>query len=191
MSSWVWPSRVWLSISSRSKSAAPPKIGADPFWPVITGKTVTCTRSTRPAAISARFIDRLPCERNGTSDSSFSRATTSTASPLTRVASGQSRGPSSVVDTTVAGRLLIRVTHGSRTSDSSVLRPASARTPGTCWPEDHPLLLAVQGEAVVEQLRALLAPVATPVASVGAVAIEAGKDVEGIGSGHDALLECG
>src|ERR671924_1897281 len=30
-------------------------------------------------------------------------------------------GPSSVVDTTVAGRLLIRVTHGSRTSDSSVL----------------------------------------------------------------------
>src|SRR5690348_18054391 len=30
-------------------------------------------------------------------------------------------GPFSVVDTTVAGRLLIRVTHGSRTSDSSVL----------------------------------------------------------------------
>ena len=53
----------------------------------------------------ARFNDRLPCERNGTSDSSFSRATTSTASPLTTVAFGQSRGPSSVVDTTVAGRL--------------------------------------------------------------------------------------
>src|SRR5919109_2151799 len=85
------------------------------------GKSVTCRRSTRPAAISARFIDRLPCERNGTSDSSFSRATMSTASPLTTVASGQSRGPFSVVDTTVAGRLLIRVTHGSRTSDSSVL----------------------------------------------------------------------
>src|SRR5215218_1939937 len=30
-------------------------------------------------------------------------------------------GSSSVVDTTVAGRLLIRVTHGSRTSESSVL----------------------------------------------------------------------
>jgi hypothetical protein len=37
------------------------------------------------------------------------------------VAFGQSRGPSRVVDTTVAGKLLIRVTHGSRTSDSSVL----------------------------------------------------------------------
>lgn len=72
-------------------------------------------------AISARFIDRLPCERNGTPDSSFSRATTSTASPLATLPSGQSIGPSSVVDTTVAGRLLIRVTHGSRTSDSSVL----------------------------------------------------------------------
>ena len=34
-----------------------------------TGKSVTWTRSTRPAAISARFNDRLPCERNGTSDS--------------------------------------------------------------------------------------------------------------------------
>jgi hypothetical protein len=30
-------------------------------------------------------------------------------------------GPSNVVDTTVAGKFLIRVTHGSRTSDSSVL----------------------------------------------------------------------
>jgi hypothetical protein len=69
----------------------------------------------------ARANDRLPCERNGTSDSSLSRATTSTASPLTRVAFGQSRGPSSVVDTTVAGMFHIRVTHGSRTSDSSVL----------------------------------------------------------------------
>jgi hypothetical protein len=47
------------------------------------------------AAISARFNDRLPCERNGTSDSSLSRATTSTVFPLTTVAFGQSR-----VDTT-------------------------------------------------------------------------------------------
>ena len=36
----------------------------------------------------ARFIDRLPCERIGTSDSSLSRATTSTASPRATVASG-------------------------------------------------------------------------------------------------------
>jgi hypothetical protein len=37
----------------------------------------------------------------------------------------------------------------------------------------------------------LLTPIAAPVAAVGAVAVEAGKDVEGLGSGHDALLECG
>src|SRR6266540_3293799 len=86
MSSWMLPSSVRLSISSRSKSAAPWKIGSSPDCPVITGKSVTWTRSTRPAAISARFIDRLPCERNGTSDSTLSRATTSTASPRTTVA---------------------------------------------------------------------------------------------------------
>src|SRR5919201_1589732 len=191
MSSWMLPSSVRVSISSRSKSAAPSKIGSSPVCPVITGKSVTWTRSTRPAAISARFIDRLPCERNGTSDSSLSRATTSMASPLTTVASGQSRGPSSVLDTTVAGRLLIRVTHGSRTSDSSVLRGQHPREcPIGVGPEDHPLLLAVQGEAVVEQLGALLAPVAAPVAAAdGAEAIQAGKDVKGVGSGHGALLE--
>ena len=60
------------------------------------------------------------CERNGTPDSCLSRATASTASPLTTVAPGQPSGPFSVVDTTVAGRLLIRVTHGSPTSDSPV-----------------------------------------------------------------------
>ena len=95
--------------------------GSSPVCPVMTGNSVTCTRSTRPAAISARFRDRLPCERNGTSDSSLSRATTSTASPAATVASGQSRGPSRVDDTTVAGRFRIRVTQASRTSDSSVL----------------------------------------------------------------------
>src|SRR5919108_2167159 len=192
MSSWMWPSSVRFSTSSRSKSAAPWKIGSSPVWPVMTGKSVTCRRSTRPAAISARFNDRLPCERNGTSDSSLSRATTSTASPLTRVASGQSRGPSSVVDTTVAGMLLIRVTHGSRASDCSVLEASiRANARYVLAPKTIPLLLAVQGEAVVGQLRALLAPVAAPVAAVGAEAIEAGKDVEGVGSGHDALLSAG
>jgi Amidohydrolase family len=101
-----------------------------PGLPGDDGKSVTCTRSTSPAAISARFNDRLPCERNGTSDSSLSRATTSTASPRTTVASGQSRGSSSVDDTTVAGIFHIRVTHGSRTSESSVLSasiPTKAR----------------------------------------------------------------
>ena len=66
--------------------------------------------STSPAAISARFIDRLPWERNGTLDSFLSRATTSMASPSSRVAFGQTRGPFSVVDTTVAGSSVIRVT---------------------------------------------------------------------------------
>jgi hypothetical protein len=46
---------------------------------------------------------------------------------LTTVAFGQSSGAFSVVDTTVAGRAIIRVTHGSRTSDSSVLE-ASIRS---------------------------------------------------------------
>src|SRR5919197_268647 len=77
--------------------------------------------------------------------------------------------------------------HAPRTARCSW--PASARTPDKCGPEDHPLLLAVQREAVVEELGALLAPVAGPIAAGGAEAVEAGKDVEGVGSGHDALLE--
>src|SRR5918993_3409473 len=55
-------------------------------------------------------------------------------------------------------------------------------------PEHHPLFRAVQGKAVVEQLGPLLTPVAGPVAARGAVAVEAGKDVEGVGSGHVVLL---
>src|SRR3954449_6711334 len=105
----------------------------------MTGKIVTCTRSTRPAAISARFIDKLPCERNGTSDSSLSEATTSTAFPLASVAFGQSSGSSSVVDTTVAGVFHIRVTHGSRTSSPSVLGGQHPRElPVGGGAEDHP-----------------------------------------------------
>jgi hypothetical protein len=38
-------------------------------------------------------------------------------------------------------------------------------------PEDHPLLRVVGGKAVLEQLGALLTPVAAPVAAVGAVAV--------------------
>jgi hypothetical protein len=111
-------------------SAAPLKIGCRPVWPVTTGNNVTCTRSTRPAASSARFSDRLPCERNGTSDSRFRRPTTSTASPGSTVASGQSSGACKVVEMTVAGSSRRRVTHGSRTSDSSVL---SASIRANCW----------------------------------------------------------
>ena len=89
---------------------------------MITGKSVTWTRSTRPAAISARFIDRLPWERNGTvglllepGDDVDGVAAHERSRPASRA------GPSRVLDTTVAGRFRIRVTHGSRTSDSSVL----------------------------------------------------------------------
>ncbi len=72
---------------------------------------------------SARFIDRLPCERRGTLDSSLSRATTSTASPRTRVASGQSRGSSSVVETTVVGRFLSAPLTGSTSFKNPVRGP--------------------------------------------------------------------
>src|SRR3954465_1692316 len=152
-------SSVRLSSSSRSKSAAPSKIGADPFWPVITGKRVTWTRSTRPAAISARLSDRLPCERSGTSDSSLSRATTSTAS--------HARKP--------------RVTHFGVLGARGQHPHEGSECVGA---EDHPLLLAVEGKAVLEQLGALLAPVAGPVAAGGAVTVEAGEYVEDVGRGH-------
>ena len=79
----------------------------------MTGKSVTCTKSTRPAAISLRFIDRLPCERSGTSDSSLSLATTSTAAPLSMVASGQPRVSCNVEDTTVAGMCIVLTFHSS------------------------------------------------------------------------------
>jgi hypothetical protein len=46
------------------------------------------------------------------------------------------------------------------------------------------LVVVVQGEAVVEQLGALLAPVAGPIAAGGPEAVEAGEDVEGVGRGH-------
>src|SRR6266508_3455797 len=52
-------------------------------------------------------------------------ATTSTASPFTKVASGQSRGSCIVVDTTVTGNLLIWVTQGSPALSTSGLEPRS------------------------------------------------------------------
>src|ERR1039457_4229973 len=181
MSSWMWPSSVRRSISSRSKSAAPWKIGSSPLFPVITGKSVTWTRSTRPAPISARFIDRLPCERNGTSDPSLSRATTATASPLTPLASGQpghapSLGDPSAADGVRAHDVGIRPAEGAfqcgrHHRGRQAPPPADPRVthlgllgargqhprerPVRVGPEDHPLLLAIEGEAVLEELGAL------------------------------------
>src|SRR3954468_12282171 len=155
MSSWMRPSKSRLSSSSRSKSAASRRIGSDPVWPVMTGKIETWTMSTRPADISARLSDRLPCERSGTSDSSLSRATTSTAS--------HARKP--------------RVTHFGVLGARGQHPHEGSECVGA---EDHPLLLAVEGKAVLEQLGALLAPVAGPVAAGGAVTVEAGEYVEGV-----------
>src|SRR4030095_16540400 len=74
--------------------------------------------------------------------------------------------------------------HGLRTPRCS--GPAVAQIADRCWPR-RPSLRVVQGKAVVEQLGALLTPVVAPVAAaVGAVAVEAGKGVEGLGSGPDA-----
>src|SRR5215218_10820394 len=77
--------------------------------------------------------------------------------------------------------------HAPRTPRCSM--PASARMRDTCWPRRPSAVARRTGRAVVEQLGALLTPVAGPVGAGGAVAVEAGKDVEGVGSGHDALLE--
>jgi hypothetical protein len=54
-------------------------------------------------------------------------------------------------------------------------------------PEEHPLLGAEEGGAMLEQLGALLAPIATPVGLLvkGSVAVEGGEDVPGVDSGHD------
>src|SRR5689334_20621147 len=136
----MWPSSVRVSTSSRSKSAPPWKIGSSPVRPVITGKSVTWTMSTRPAAISARFIDRA-------------------GDPWV----------------THVGLLGARCHH---------LHEGPVRV----GPEDHPLFFVVQGEAVVEEFGALLAPVAGPVAAGRAVTVEAGEDVEGVGSGHASCL---
>src|SRR3954452_1995645 len=57
-------------------------------------------------------------------------------------------------------------------------------------PENHALVGAVQVEAMVEQLRALLAPVPGPVGAGGGVAIEAGEDVERISGGHGIPSVC-
>ena len=52
--------------------------------------------------------------------------------------------------------------------------------------QDQALRLAIEGEAAIEELRSLLAPVATPITfgTVGAVAVKGGVDVEGVESGH-------
>ena len=97
--------------------------------------------------MSAQFNDRLPCERSGTSDSSSSRPTTSTASPLTIVASGQSSGPSSVEDTTVAGMFLVQA--GQRSTP--LIRQAIAQ--GHYLPMALTIAADIGAEELVPQIR--------------------------------------
>jgi hypothetical protein len=113
-----------LSVANPATAIDPER---HPVVPDITGKIVTCTRSTKPAAIKARLSDRLPCERSGTSHSSLSLATTSTASPRTTVTSGQSSGPSSVLRDHRRGMVRIRSTHGSGSPAPSVFGPSISR----------------------------------------------------------------
>src|ERR1035441_664184 len=54
MSSWVLASSVRLSISSRSRSAAPWKTGSAPVCPAITGNSLTWTRVRSLVADRAR-----------------------------------------------------------------------------------------------------------------------------------------
>src|SRR5207247_8421741 len=56
--------------------------------------------------------------------------------------------------------------------------------------EHHPLLAVELGGAVLEQLRALLAPIAAPVRAFDerAVAVEGGEDVPGVDGGHGKTL---
>jgi hypothetical protein len=114
--------------------------------------------------MSARFIDRLPCERNGTSDFLLE--------------------PLDDVDGVAAHEGRVRPVEGSLQRgrhhrrrhaphpDGLVIQVGPGpqqlhELPEGVGPEDHPLLRVVQGEAVVEELGALLAPVAAPVAVAG------------------------
>ena len=186
------PSSVRLSISSRSKSAAPPKIGSSPL------STGDHREERHLDAVDQTGGHQRPVHRQ--------------AAVRAQRHLGLLLEPGDDVDGVTAhdGRVrpVERSFQGGRHH-----RRRQAPHPGDPWvthlgllgargqhpcerpirvgPEDHPLLLAVHGEAVVEQLGALLAPVAGPVAAGvgGAEAIEAGEDVERVGRGHDALLD--
>ena len=91
----------------------------------------------------------------------------------------------------MVGRLLIAPLTGSTSFRNPVCGPMdSDEHPHGVRAEDQPLWFAIEGEAAVEELRSLLAPVAAPITlgTVGAVAVEGGVDIEGVESGHVGLL---
>src|SRR2546426_10140773 len=76
-----------------------------PVLPVITGKTTTRKRSTRPASRSDGHKIRLPRVRLGLVPSCFIAATASTASPLISRVLGQDNGGCNVEENTTLDAL--------------------------------------------------------------------------------------
>ena len=118
-------------------------------------KSVTWTRSTRPAG-HQRPVHRQPAV--GAQRHSGLLLTRATTSPGVTGHDGRLRpieGPSSVVDTTVAATLHIRVTDGSPTRTPRGRGQHPRKRPKRVGPNDHPLALAAQREAVVGAARGL------------------------------------
>src|SRR6266545_4634636 len=76
-----------------------------PVLPVITGKTTTRKRSTRPASRSDRHRVRLPRVRIGLAPSRFIAATSSAASPLISRVLGHDNGGCNVEENTTLDAL--------------------------------------------------------------------------------------
>src|SRR3954451_8014608 len=77
--------------------------------------------------------------------------------------------------------------HAHRTPRCS--RPASARMPDTCWPRTPSAAPRRTRQGGGRATRGPAFPSSRSIAAGAAVAVEAGKDVEGVGSGHVVLLE--
>src|SRR5437867_13398272 len=93
-----------------------------PVLPVITGKTTTRKRSTRPASRSDRHRVRLPRVRIGLVPSCFIAATASTASPLISRVLGHDNGGLNVEENTT----LDAVASSTMAASSSVMGSSEA-----------------------------------------------------------------
>ena len=168
MSSWMLPSSVRLSSSSRSKSAAPWKIGS------VTGLTGDHREDCHLHAVDQAGRHQRPVQRQ--------------AAVRAQRHVGLLLEPGHDVDAVTACDGPVRPVEGSfqRARDHRGRQAPHPGDPGVthagllgaraqhlhefpvgAGPEHHPLLPVVQGEAAVKQFRALLAPVAAPVAVRG------------------------
>src|SRR6266511_4992981 len=100
-SSWSLPSNVRPATISRVTSGYPSWMRSRPVLPVITGKTTTRKRSTRPASRSDRHRIRLPRVRIGLVPSCFIAATAWTASPLISRVLGHDNGGCNAEENTI------------------------------------------------------------------------------------------